>query len=215
MFKYQLVDFNCIVVGEKLLPFCSGSCVTIYLGQKIPHTGPASMDLKQCAPSIAGSILHRPPLRRNRVLRFRCSVPITDIASQRRDGTTPQQTARSQPAHRRSRQKRICCKAWAERAGAAPAVRHSKPKYRPIPTHLRTAILPKRVMRFGVENGFSVEYYKLIEGAVTKRVRSRFRFVDLTFAAVDSATRLASFGKLQSPLLDNCALILRKRAGGY
>ena len=85
---------------------------------------------------------------------------------------------------------------------------------RHFPTYLRVAILPKRVARFAVDNGFSVEFYRLIEGAVTKRVRHRFWLMDLAFAALDSVTRLVSFGKLQSPLLDNCALILRKRAEG-
>lgn len=83
---------------------------------------------------------------------------------------------------------------------------------RHFPTYLRAEILPKRVMRMGLENGFSVEYCKLVQGAVTEKARKRFRLVDLTFSAIDGASRAVSLGKLPSPLLDNCGLILRKRS---
>ena len=92
--------------------------------------------------------------------------------------------------------------------------RYMKYSSRHFPTYLRLAILPRRVAQFATENCFSVEFNKLIEGAVTKTVRRRFRSIDLAFAALDSLTRLMSLGKLQSPLLDNCAMILRKRPEG-
>jgi len=80
-----------------------------------------------------------------------------------------------------------------------------------FPTYFRIAILPKNVMRFAEENGFSVELCKLAEGGVSKRVRNRFWFMDMAFSAVDSFIRRVSFGKLPSPLLDGCAMILKKR----
>jgi 2-polyprenyl-3-methyl-5-hydroxy-6-metoxy-1,4-benzoquinol methylase len=81
-----------------------------------------------------------------------------------------------------------------------------------FPTFLRTDILPKRVAQFAEEHGFSVELCKLVEGGVSKKVRSRFRLADLAFSGIDAMTRVLSFGELQSPMLDNCAMILRKRA---
>ena len=86
---------------------------------------------------------------------------------------------------------------------------------RHFPTYLRVAILPKNVTRLAHDNGFSVEYGRLVEDPIWNKVRSRFRFVDLTFSAMESLTRFISFGKVQSPLRDNCALILRKHAKSY
>jgi SAM-dependent methyltransferase len=80
-----------------------------------------------------------------------------------------------------------------------------------FPTYFRKKIVPANVIEFAEENGFSVVFSKLVEGSVTKRVRNRFRVVDFAFAAADRVTTLLSFGKLSSPLLDACALILQKR----
>jgi 2-polyprenyl-3-methyl-5-hydroxy-6-metoxy-1,4-benzoquinol methylase len=82
---------------------------------------------------------------------------------------------------------------------------------RHFPTYLRTSILPKRLMRFAGDQGFSVEFCKLEEGTVAKRFRNRFWIADAAFSAVDSLTQFVTFGKTQSILLDNCFLILRKR----
>lgn len=83
---------------------------------------------------------------------------------------------------------------------------------RHFPTFLHTDILPKNIVQFAEENGFSVELCKLVEGGVSKKVRSRFRVVDWFFSAIDATTRAVSFGGIQSPLLDNCAVVLQKRA---
>lgn len=83
---------------------------------------------------------------------------------------------------------------------------------RHFPTYLRAAILPKRLIRLAMENGFSLEYSRLVQGAVTVRARKRFWFVDMPFGAIDAITRLLSFGKVQSPLLDNCGMIFKKSA---
>ncbi len=85
-----------------------------------------------------------------------------------------------------------------------------KYKSRPFPTYLRAAILPKKVMRFAEDNGFSTAFCRFLEGGESKRVRSRFRLMDFAFSVADSVTQLISFGKLQSLLLDNCVMILRK-----
>jgi len=87
-----------------------------------------------------------------------------------------------------------------------------KYKSRHFPTYLRTAILPGRLMRFAEENGFTVEFCKLEQGTVAERFRSRFKAADFTFATVDFISRLVTLGKAQSPLLDNCFLILQKRS---
>ena len=91
--------------------------------------------------------------------------------------------------------------------------RMMKYQFHPFPTYLRVAILPAKVVRFAEEQGFSVELVKLVEGGVVKKVRSRFRMLDVTFAAIDWVTKVISFGRMQSPLLDGCAIILKKRAG--
>jgi 2-polyprenyl-3-methyl-5-hydroxy-6-metoxy-1,4-benzoquinol methylase len=85
-------------------------------------------------------------------------------------------------------------------------------KFRPFPTYLRVAILPKKVIRFAEDNGFSVAFCQIVEGGVVQRVRSRFRLVDVAFRVLDSIVQVISLGKAQSLLLDKCAMILRKRA---
>jgi hypothetical protein len=87
-----------------------------------------------------------------------------------------------------------------------------KYKSRHFPTYLRTDILPKHVEQFAKDNGFSVELCKLVEGGVSKKVRGRFRIVNWAFSTIDVLTRALTFGGLQSPLLDNCGMVLRKRA---
>jgi 2-polyprenyl-3-methyl-5-hydroxy-6-metoxy-1,4-benzoquinol methylase len=87
-----------------------------------------------------------------------------------------------------------------------------KYKSRHFPTFLRTDILPKNVVRFAELNGFSVELCELVEGGVSKKVRTRFRLADVAFSCIDAMTRVFSFGEMQSPLLDNCGIVLRKRA---
>jgi len=86
-----------------------------------------------------------------------------------------------------------------------------KYKSRPFPTYLRMAILPKKMMRLAQDNGFSVVFCRLVEGGVTKKLKSRFWFMGLAFPVVNSVMQFISFGKLPSLLLDNCAMILRKR----
>jgi 2-polyprenyl-3-methyl-5-hydroxy-6-metoxy-1,4-benzoquinol methylase len=86
-----------------------------------------------------------------------------------------------------------------------------KYKSRHFPTFLRTAILPKNVVQFAENNGFSVELCQLVEGGVSKRVRSQFRAVDWAFSAIDVITQALTFGKMQSLLLDNCGIVLKKR----
>lgn len=89
-------------------------------------------------------------------------------------------------------------------------------KSRHFPTFLRTDILPKKVVKFAQDNGFSVELCKLVEGGVSKKVRSRFRVADWAFVGIGAMTRVLSFGELQSPLLDNCGMVLRKQTrNGY
>lgn len=86
-----------------------------------------------------------------------------------------------------------------------------KYKSQHFPTYLRKEIVPANVVKFAEENGFSVVLTKLVEGAVTKRVRNRFRIMDFAFVAIDRITNVLSSGKLLSPLLDACAIVLQKR----
>lgn len=84
-------------------------------------------------------------------------------------------------------------------------------KSRHFPTYLRVALLPGNVLRFAKENGYSVVFCTLVEGGVTKKVRSRFWLVDMTFRALNALVQVVSLGKAQSLLLDNCAIVLRKQ----
>lgn len=88
--------------------------------------------------------------------------------------------------------------------------RYMKYTSRHFPTYLRAAILPKRVMRLAEDHGFAVEFCTLLEDPVWTRISQRFWFMGLVLAAGIAVTRLVSLGKVQSPLLDNCGLILRK-----
>ena len=85
-----------------------------------------------------------------------------------------------------------------------------KYKSRPFPTYLRLAILPKKIVRFATDNGFSVAYFKLLEGNQSVIVKKRFWFINMAFSVVDSLIRFLSFGKIPSLLLDNCFIVLRK-----
>jgi SAM-dependent methyltransferase len=83
---------------------------------------------------------------------------------------------------------------------------------RHFPTYLRAAILPDRLIGFAQDNGFSPAFYRLAEGGVVKKVRSRSRLADLMFSGIDCAARLVSFNNWRSALLDECAVILKKGA---
>lgn len=83
-------------------------------------------------------------------------------------------------------------------------------KSRHFPTYLRVAILPKKVMQFAEDNGFSIAFCRMVEGGVVQKVRNRFWWMDVTFRVLDSVVQVVSFGKAQSLLLDKCAMILRK-----
>lgn len=82
---------------------------------------------------------------------------------------------------------------------------------RHFPTYLRSSILPHRLIRFAEANGFSTSFCRLAEGGVARKLRSRSGLADLAFSGVDSLAKLVSLGKWRSALLDECAVILRKR----
>lgn len=83
---------------------------------------------------------------------------------------------------------------------------------RHFPTFLRADIIPKNLVQFAEQNGFTVELCQLVEGGVSKKVRGRYRLADWAFSGIDAAARIVSFGSIKSPLLDNCGLVLRKQA---
>jgi len=84
-------------------------------------------------------------------------------------------------------------------------------KSRHFPTYLRPAILPRRLIWFAENHGFSAPFFRMAEGGVARKLRGRFVLADKAFCAVDRTMRILSFGKCQSTLLDECALILKKR----
>jgi SAM-dependent methyltransferase len=86
-----------------------------------------------------------------------------------------------------------------------------KYKSSPFPTYFRADIMPHRIRRFAEKNGFSVELCRVVEGRVTQKFRARFRVMNLAFSTLDAVLKVLSFGRSQSLLLDNCAMILRKQ----
>lgn len=90
--------------------------------------------------------------------------------------------------------------------------RWMKYKTRHFPTYLRLAILPRKVVRFAQENGFSVIFDQILEGGVTKRFKQRLWIVRALLGVADAVVRAVSLGKCQSLCLDTCALILRKNS---
>jgi len=93
--------------------------------------------------------------------------------------------------------------------------RAKKYKSHPFPTYLRTAILPRNVIRFSQDNGFSLVYFELAEGDQTiQRIRTKSRLVDLAVSTVTLTLQALSFGKLDSLLRDCCVMVLRKERVG-
>jgi hypothetical protein len=84
-------------------------------------------------------------------------------------------------------------------------------KWRHFPTCLRLAIQPDRISRLAEDNGFSIAACKLEEGPAPRWFRSRFWLADVAFRVLNSVAQVISFGKWQSGLLDDCAIILRRR----
>jgi SAM-dependent methyltransferase len=83
--------------------------------------------------------------------------------------------------------------------------------WRHFPTCLRLAIQPGRISRFAEDNGFSTAVCKLEEGPVPRWFRSRLWLADVAFRVLNSVALVITFGKWQSGLLDDCAIILRRR----
>jgi SAM-dependent methyltransferase len=81
----------------------------------------------------------------------------------------------------------------------------------PLPTYLRMAILPRRIIKFARVHTFVVILNKLREGGVTKRFKERSGLIRVFLAAINTVFRVASFGKCESLYLDNCTLVLRKQ----
>jgi SAM-dependent methyltransferase len=88
--------------------------------------------------------------------------------------------------------------------------RYMKYTTRHFPTYLRTAIMPKRVIRQAEESGLSVVFFQLSEGGVSKKFRKKFAVVDIGFKVMDGVWRVATLGKCESLSLDSCALVFQK-----
>lgn len=81
----------------------------------------------------------------------------------------------------------------------------------PFPTYLRFEMRPMNVIKIAEENGFSVEFYKLVEGGVTTIIKERYRLIKWSFAAINMFLNIISLGMSPSLFLDSCSLILRKK----
>lgn len=79
-----------------------------------------------------------------------------------------------------------------------------------FPTYLRTAIIPGRIVKYAEREGLQLELCRLTEGGVSRRLRERVRSIDNSFSFMEIFVRAISFGRLKSPLLDACGMILKK-----
>lgn len=89
--------------------------------------------------------------------------------------------------------------------------RFMKYSARHFPTYLRLDIIPSRVVSFAERNGLSIEYYEIIEGGLTARVRKRFWILNKFFQLTNLCWRILTLGRSKSLFLDSCMLIMRKR----
>jgi SAM-dependent methyltransferase len=80
----------------------------------------------------------------------------------------------------------------------------------PFPTFLSTDIIPRRVVEFGEENGFSALYFKVEQGGVTARLAKKLWLFKAATHSVDALWRLSTLGKYPSLLADNCAIVLQR-----
>lgn len=93
--------------------------------------------------------------------------------------------------------------------------RYMRHTSRHFPTYLRREILPHRMISFARENGLAAAFCRLSEGGVSKKLRDRSAPINLVFSTLDRAARVLSFGKWQTALLDECAIVLRKNDGQH
>lgn len=80
----------------------------------------------------------------------------------------------------------------------------------PFPTYLRLAIMPRNVVHFAKEHGFSLRFVRLMEDPVTTSVKTSSRLASLAFSVANSTMQAVSFGKIGSLNFDNCVMILQK-----
>jgi 2-polyprenyl-3-methyl-5-hydroxy-6-metoxy-1,4-benzoquinol methylase len=78
-----------------------------------------------------------------------------------------------------------------------------------LPTFFRASIAPPRLRAWAAQHGFEVVYDELYEGPVQAALRSRSRWLDLSFAALGLVSRMLSLGQLDLGLSD-CVLVLRR-----
>lgn len=89
-------------------------------------------------------------------------------------------------------------------------------KSHPFRTYLRRDILPKNLIRFAQQNGFSPVYFSLTEAdTIIRRARNSSQLVNLAYLAVASILKAVSFGRLDSLSLECCAMILKKQGMSF
>jgi 2-polyprenyl-3-methyl-5-hydroxy-6-metoxy-1,4-benzoquinol methylase len=84
----------------------------------------------------------------------------------------------------------------------------------PFPTFLRMDIIPKKVLKFSKESGFSDLFYKIEQGGVTAKLRKTLWPIKVALVSLDALWRLATLGTCPSLLADNCAIVLKRSDRG-
>jgi len=85
------------------------------------------------------------------------------------------------------------------------------PGYGPFKTFLKSAMSPKGIRRFAVENHLRIDLLESFEGVMQQTVRRKYPLVDLVFRAVAPLVRVLSFGTVTPHTTDFIA-VLRKPA---
>lgn len=78
-----------------------------------------------------------------------------------------------------------------------------------FPTYLKLAATRGHITRLAVENGLEVSYDLPYEGPVQQHLRSRSKFANLGFAALESVFKVLTLGRW-NPNLSDCLMLLRR-----
>ncbi|HVU48616.1 MAG TPA: methyltransferase domain-containing protein [Terracidiphilus sp.] len=88
-----------------------------------------------------------------------------------------------------------------------------KYKVYPFPTYFCLEVAPPRLVEYAKHLGLTVEFFKLQPSQDTRIFMERFVVARLLLSAVNTFTKLISMGRLNSPLADQCGIILSKPIG--
>lgn len=72
----------------------------------------------------------------------------------------------------------------------------------PFRTFLRFSMAPEAIKRFALENGLSVEYFRLYESPKQEMLKQKYRIVSAVWWLIKSMTKILSFGAVNAELTE-------------